>query len=473
MKERMKLRKVNKRILIPVIVIVVLVSTGLGYTLLKRSSIANTVEQTGYQTAQVRRGTLTISASGTGSLVGGQKTNLSFTASGTVASISVAVGDKVTEGQELARIADISALQSALTTAELDLKAANQNLEKVKNSAATNLANAALTLANAQKELEDAQSNVLTAEMARCDQDTTDVYYAAYMKAQEALNALDQSNTNHDYYLNVILPAKTKVEQAYATYQYCAGYTQYEIDSSQATLTLAEAAVKEAEVELAELKANNGIDPADLAVAETNVAAAQIAYDNAFATLKGTTIYAPFDGTILSIEGEVGDEVGTSSFITIADLVHPEVEFWVDETDLDKVSEGTSAKVTFDAIPNKVFEGTVTEINPTLQTISGYQVVQGIIQLDLSNEDDSVVVIEGLNASVEVIGGEAENALLVPVEAVHDLGDGQYGVFVVGTNGKLTLTVVEIGLSDSTYTVVTSGLKEGDVVTTGIMETQS
>ncbi len=473
MKERMKLRKVNKRILIPVIVIVVLVSTGLGYTLLKRSSIANTVEQTGYQTAQVRRGTLTISASGTGSLVGGQKTNLSFTASGTVASISVAVGDKVTEGQELARIADISALQSALTTAELDLKAANQNLEKVKNSAATNLANAALTLANAQKELEDAQSNVLTAEMARCDQDTTDVYYAAYMKAQEALNALDQSNTNQDYYLNVILPAKTKVEQAYATYQYCAGYTQYEIDSSQATLTLAEAAVKEAEVELAELKANNGIDPADLAVAETNVAAAQIAYDNAFATLKGTTIYAPFDGTILSIEGEVGDEVGTSSFITIADLVHPEVEFWVDETDLDKVSEGTSAKVTFDAIPNKVFEGTVTEINPTLQTISGYQVVQGIIQLDLSNEDDSVVVIEGLNASVEVIGGEAENALLVPVEAVHDLGDGQYGVFVVGTNGKLTLTVVEIGLSDSTYTVVTSGLKEGDVVTTGIMETQS
>jgi RND family efflux transporter MFP subunit len=383
------------------------------------------------------------------------------------------VGDKVTEGQELARIADISALQSALTTAELDLKAANQNLEKVKNSAATNLANAALTLANAQKELEDAQSNVLTAEMARCDQDTTDVYYAAYMKAQEALNALDQSNTNQDYYLNVILPAKTKVEQAYATYQYCAGYTQYEIDSSQATLTLAEAAVKEAEEELAELKANNGIDPADLAVAETNVAAAQIAYDNAFATLKGTTIYAPFDGTILSIEGEVGDEVGTSSFITIADLVYPEVEFWVDETDLDKVSEGTSAKVTFDAIPNKVFEGTVTEINPTLQTISGYQVVQGIIQLDLSNEDDSVVVIEGLNASVEVIGGEAENALLVPVEAVHDLGDGQYGVFVVGTNGKLTLTVVEIGLSDSTYTVVTSGLKEGDVVTTGIMETQS
>jgi RND family efflux transporter MFP subunit len=473
MKERMKLRKVNKRILIPVIVVVVLATTGLGYTLWKKSTSGNTTEQTGYQTAQVRRGTLTISASGTGSLVGGQKTSLSFTASGTVASISVAVGDKVTEGQELARIADISTLQSALTTAELDLKAANQNLDEVKNSAEINLANAALTLATAQKDLEDAQSNVLTAGMARCDQDTTDVYYAAYMKAQEALNALDQSNTNQDYYLNVILPAKTKVEQAYATYQYCAGYTQYEIDSSQATLTLAEAAVKEAEEELAELKANDGIDPADLATAETNAAAAQIAYDNAFATLKGTTIYAPFDGTILSIEGEVGDEVGTSSFITVADLVHPEVEFWVDETDLDKVSEGTPAEVTFDAIPNKVFEGMVTEIDPTLQTMSGYQVVQGIIQLDLSNEDDSVVVIEGLNASVEVIGGEADNALLVPVEAVHDLGDDTYGVFVVDANGKPSLTVVEIGLSDSTYTVITSGLKEGDVVTTGIVETQS
>jgi RND family efflux transporter MFP subunit len=473
MKERMKPGKVNKKILIPVIVVAILAAAGLGYTLWKRSATANTIDQTGYQTAQVRRGTLTISASGTGSLVGGQKTNLSFTASGTVASISVAVGDKVTEGQELARIADISTLQSTLTTAELDLKAAKQKLEEVQNSAETNLANALLTLANAQKDLEDAQSNLLTVGMVRCDQDTTDVYYAAYMKAQEALNALDQSNTNQDYYLNTILPAKTKVEQAYATYQYCAGYTQYEIDSSQATLTLAKAAVKEAEDALAELKENNGIDPADLASAETNVSAAQIAYDNAFATLEGTTIYAPFDGTILSIEGEVGDKVGTNAFITIADLVHPEVEFWIDETDLDKASVGTSTEVTFDAIPDKVFKGTVTEINPTLQTMSGYQVVQGIIQLDLSKEDASVVVIEGLNASVEIIGGEAVNALLVPVEAVHDLGDGQYAVFVVGTNGKLTLTVVEIGLTDSTYTVITSGLKEGDVVTTGIVETQS
>ncbi|MEN6436335.1 MAG: efflux RND transporter periplasmic adaptor subunit, partial [Anaerolineaceae bacterium] len=373
MKERMKPGKVNKKILIPVIVVAILAAAGLGYTLWKRSATANTIDQTGYQTAQVRRGTLTISASGTGSLVGGQKTNLSFTASGTVASISVAVGDKVTEGQELARIADISTLQSALTTAELDLKAANQKLEEVQNSAETNLANALLTLANAQKDLEDAQSNVLTVGMVRCDQDTTDVYYAAYMKAQEALNALDQSNTNQDYYLNTILPAKTKVEQAYATYQYCAGYTQYEIDSSQATLTLAKAAVKEAEDALAELKENNGIDPADLASAETNVSAAQITYDNAFATLEGTTIYAPFDGTILSIEGEVGDEVGTNAFITIADLVHPEVEFWIDETDLDKASVGTSTEVTFDAIPDKVFKGTVTEINPTLQTMSGYQ----------------------------------------------------------------------------------------------------
>jgi hypothetical protein len=46
-------------------------------------------------------------------------------------------------------------------------------------------------------------------------------------------------------------------------------------------------------------------------------------------------------------------------------------------------------------------------------------------------------------------------------------------VFVVGSDGNLQLKTVEIGIADLTHTEITSGLKEGDVVSTGITETTS
>ena len=76
----------------------------------------------------------------------------------------------------------------------------------------------------------------------------------------------------------------------------------------------------------------------------------------------------------------------------------------------------------------------------------------------------------GLNASVDVIGGRATQALLVPVEALREISTGSYAVFVV-KDGKPTLTMVEVGLMDLTYAEITSGLNQGDVVTTGIVET--
>jgi multidrug efflux pump subunit AcrA (membrane-fusion protein) len=60
---------------------------------------------------------------------------------------------------------------------------------------------------------------------------------------------------------------------------------------------------------------------------------------------------------------------------------------------------------------------------------------------------------------------------LVPNEALKSLGDKQYAVFVVGNDGTLRLTPVQIGIADATYTQVTSGLKAGEVVSTGVTQT--
>ena len=72
---------------------------------------------------------------------------------------------------------------------------------------------------------------------------------------------------------------------------------------------------------------------------------------------------------------------------------------------------------------------------------------------------------------MEVIGGRAEGAILVPSEALKEASPGQYTVFVM-EDGEPKLRVVEIGLQDLFYAEVISGLEAGDVVTTGITETE-
>jgi multidrug efflux pump subunit AcrA (membrane-fusion protein) len=77
----------------------------------------------------------------------------------------------------------------------------------------------------------------------------------------------------------------------------------------------------------------------------------------------------------------------------------------------------------------------------------------------------------GLNATVEVIGGQTQNAVLVPVEALRELSEGQYALFVM-EDGEPKLRTVEVGLMDFTFAEILSGVAEGEVVTTGIVETQ-
>jgi HlyD family secretion protein len=77
----------------------------------------------------------------------------------------------------------------------------------------------------------------------------------------------------------------------------------------------------------------------------------------------------------------------------------------------------------------------------------------------------------GVEASIDVISGQASNAVLIPVEALHSLSDGSYTVFVM-TNGKPALRSVTVGLKDDTYAEIESGLKAGEVVTTGVVETK-
>jgi RND family efflux transporter MFP subunit len=470
-----KKRSSSKRLILILAAVVVLVGAGAGYYFFLRpqasaqaSASASSANQ--LHTTAVRRGDLILSASGTGSLTASQTVNLSFSTGGTVAAVNVQVGDQVKAGDPLASLQDIDSLKANVLTAQLNLISAQKTLEDFKNNAGQALAQAQLNVADAQKAYDDAKANLKEPGLARCDTDTTNAYYDQYLQLQTKLNSLGDGGGNADYYLNIILPVKQAMDKAYISYTYCAGFTDYEIKSSQATLTKTQMDLKTAQDTLATLEKNNGLDPDTLALDQNAVDSAQVALDKAQKTLDGATLKAPFDGTVTAVAGQVGDTVGTDTFITIADLAHPYVSFYVDETDLSNVAIGHTAQVTFDALPNQTFNGTVVQLDPQLVTTGNSQALGGLIKLDMGTAAQGKPLPAGLSAAVEVIGGEARNALLVPVEALRDLGGGQYGVFVLGSDGKLRLQVVQVGLEDLTYAEIKSGLNLGDVVSTGATE---
>ncbi len=96
--------------------------------------------------------------------------------------------------------------------------------------------------------------------------------------------------------------------------------------------------------------------------------------------------------------------------------------------------------------------------------------VKAWASVDLDSVSQNIHLLEGMAATVEVIGGNATDALLVPIDALRDLGDGEYAVFVIGDDGEPKLQMVEVGLMDYTYAEILSGLDLGDEVTTGIVE---
>jgi multidrug efflux pump subunit AcrA (membrane-fusion protein) len=89
----------------------------------------------------------------------------------------------------------------------------------------------------------------------------------------------------------------------------------------------------------------------------------------------------------------------------------------------------------------------------------------------LDKSVDEIGLPIGVEASIDVISGQATNAVLIPVEALHQLSDGSCTVFVM-TNGNPVLRTVTVGLKDDTYAEIKSGLKAGELVTTGVVETK-
>jgi len=483
------------------------------------------------QTSVARSGDLTVFASGAGQVVPTTEVNLGFDEAGTLAERLVKVGDQVQAGEVIARLETNQSedeIALALAEAELNVLIAQQALDDIYDSVQIDTAQALLDVETAQQTLEDllngdlrqAQAVQAVAEAQEAVSQAQRTYYgtrstassstidAAYAELVLAEKKLKDQEAKFDDYVNKPdedlgkANAQLKLSAAQAVYDNALRYynavtgtgSELDLDLSAADLAAAQAKLAEAErdyerikdgatpgeISLAEanlalaearyetLKA--GVDPTEVALAEANLANAQAKLALAREDQAVVDLLAPLDGTIMSISASVGEAVGTNAIIVMADLKQPVLEVYLDEADLDKVAVGFEVEVVFDSLPDDMFTGHVTEVSPSLQTVSNVDAVLAWVQLDAESFSKPQSLPVGSNASVDVIGGRTQNTVLVPVEAVREIGPDEYAVFVM-EDGEPRLRIVTVGLMDYTSAEILTGLSAGEIVTTGVVET--
>lgn len=467
------------------------------------ASQTSTAEETPLQTAKATVGDLTLYANGTGTIIPAAESSFGFNTTGQISEIYAEVGDRVEAGQVLAQLDD--------TEARIELAEAQEAMNKLTSAAA--IATGRQTLAEAQSEFDLAKETLeylispevlyWEEKVAEREQILADVQAAAQtdksddakQKVTEAETSLRDAQDSLAYFQKVYeydyikktftqtkekrtrqggtttITVKLRDEETGERYILIYPPTEGEIGMARADYDLAKASVAEAQMYLDALNGSYGEIP-DGATGSNLVTYIQTkhALETVEYNLNATKLIAPISGTVTGLDINVGDYVDESSVVTISNVDQPySLDAYLDAEDWGQVRIGYDVTVTFDIIPDQVFTGTVTNVYPTLDTTSSSTELVHIT----ARLNDSIVydLPAGSAASVDVIGGEAENAVLVPIEALHEIGEGQYTLFVM-ENGTLRLRVVEVGLQDLTKAEIISGVSAGDVVTTGVVETK-
>ena len=132
----------------------------------------------------------------------------------------------------------------------------------------------------------------------------------------------------------------------------------------------------------------------------------------------------------------------------------------VDELDITSVKEGQTAKITLDAIDGEEFEGTITSVSS--EASSGSSSAKYPVEITFDKTDDMRI---GMTASASISIDEAEDAVLIPVDALQEKGNKTFVYTEKDSDGNLSGEVeVETGLSNGNKVEITSGLKSGDTV---------
>lgn len=177
-------------------------------------------------------------------------------------------------------------------------------------------------------------------------------------------------------------------------------------------------------------------------------------------------ICAPFSGTVKEISvTEAADKTGTEEtdqeYFTLSPDRTMSLQLSVDETQILSLSPGQKASVTVDAIDGQVFQGSVTQIDRVGASSSGVTSYTAQISVD-----KQAAMLSGMSASAVISIDSVENALLIPSDALQKTASTYY-VYTSYDEASQTLggmVEVTVGVTNSQYAEISSGLSEGDTV---------
>jgi len=326
------------------------------------------------------------------------------------------------------------------------------------------------TLALAERELSQAKNRLADLQSGADRLQIQDLESAVEV-AQANLEIAEKDLNNIDTGVDPLkaAAAQTQVSLAQATLNQSERDLADLVESHLLEVTLKEKEVNVSEHALArarkaqELK-YRGADHPEIALKQAAVASAEQDLADAIQSLDDAFLESPIAGMVTLVAVEEGDEVdANATIVEVVDTGVIEIDGIVDEIDVLSVTAGTSTQVTFDALPNQVFEGTVSEISSAAANQSGVVTYPFKVQVVVPA---GVQLREGLTAVAKIVLNEEKNVLLVPQQSL-------YGTFDQPTVRLMTESgvedrAVELGNSDDFYVAVRSGLEEGDRV---IMET--
>ncbi len=187
----------------------------------------------------------------------------------------------------------------------------------------------------------------------------------------------------------------------------------------------------------------------------------KIALDIAKENLAKTEVYAPFNGVIVAVNVNLGDNLSPNA--ECFQLVVPSsllVAGEVDEQDLSKIKLKLPAVIAFDAYQNEKFNGYIYRIVP--KTNEDTKTSKVYVKLNEQPQNLNI----GMTATLNIKAGEIKNTLLIPIASILKTGTGE-SIFVV-KNDKLEKVDIKTGsIEGGKYTNLKEGnLSEGDLIVT-------
>jgi len=223
-----------------------------------------------------------------------------------------------------------------------------------------------------------------------------------------------------------------------------------EVEDARNRVKLAETAIN-----LLHQKETSRYSHPEIAKVQAQQAEAQTEYEAAQDTLRRSNVRAPRDGTVYSLPVRVGSFVNPGELLVqVADLRMVQVVGYVDEPETGRLARGLKVTVTWDALPERAWQGTVTGVPTTVSQLGTRSV--GDILCAVDNSDRKLLPNVNVNVSITTV--QENNVLTVSREAVRQ-DNGQQYVFAI-INGELKRRNITTSVSNLTRVEVTSGLSD-------------